>query len=104
MGVTVVNNKPSVPNNLISFNVLRGGSKQESKFLEPILSCRKSTMAPTRLNPSVIGNKMKREHVYRTAKREKKQEKLKRRMQQAEFEKKNPELREVRSYISRLQM
>lgn len=55
-------------------------------------------MAPTRLNPSIIGNKMKREQVYRTAKREKKQEKLKRRMQQAELEKKNPELREVSIY------
>ena len=52
-------------------------------------------MAPTRLNPSAIGNKVKREQVYRSAKREKKQEKLKRRMQQAELEKKNPELREV---------
>ena len=52
-------------------------------------------MAPTRLNPSAIGNKMKREQVYKTAKREKKQAKLKRRIQQAELEKKNPELREV---------
>ena len=55
-------------------------------------------MAPTRLNPSAIGNKMKREQVYRTAKREKKQEKLKRRMQQAELEEKTPELREVSIY------
>ena len=55
-------------------------------------------MAPTHLNPSVIGNKMKREQVYRTAKREKKQEKLKRRMKQAELEKENPELREVGFY------
>jgi ribosome production factor 1 len=52
-------------------------------------------MAPTRLNPSAIGNKLKREQVYRTAKREKKQEKLKKRMHQAELEQKNPELREV---------
>jgi ribosome production factor 1 len=52
-------------------------------------------MAPTHLNPSAIGNKMKREQVYRTTKREKKQEKLKRRMAQAELEEKNPELREV---------
>ena len=55
-------------------------------------------MSPTRLNPSVIGNKMKREQVYRTAKREKRQEKLKKRVQQAELEKKNPELREVSFY------
>jgi ribosome production factor 1 len=59
-------------------------------------------MAPTRLNASVIGNKMKREQVYRAAKREKKQEKLKRRIQQAELEKKNPELREVGSFSSKL--
>ena len=58
-------------------------------------------MAPTRLNASAIGNKMKREQVYRTAKREKKQEKLKRRIQQAEVEKKNPELREVGFFKSK---
>ena len=58
-------------------------------------------MAPTRLNPSAIGNKVKREQVYRTAKREKKQEKLKRRIQQAELEKKNPELREVGFFNSK---
>lgn len=58
-------------------------------------------MAPTRLNPSAIGNKLKREQVHRTAKREKKQEKLKRRMQQADLEKKNPELREVGVYSSK---
>jgi len=52
-------------------------------------------MAPTRLNPSAIGNKMKREQVFKTAKRAKKQEKLERRMQQAKLEKENPELREV---------
>ena len=58
-------------------------------------------MAPMRLNPSAIGNKMKREQVYKTAKREKKQEKLKRRIQQAELEKKNPELREVGCFNSK---
>ena len=44
---------------------------------------------------------MKREQVYRTAKREKKQEKLKRRIQQAEVEKKNPKLREVGFFNSK---
>lgn len=38
---------------------------------------------------------MKREQVFKTAKRAKKQEKLERRMQQAKLEKENPELREV---------
>ena len=44
---------------------------------------------------------MKREQVYKTAKREKKQAKLKRRIQQAELEKKNPELREVGFFNSK---
>jgi hypothetical protein len=48
-------------------------------------------MAPSRFNASQIRNKMKREEMHRAAKREKKQDKLKRRLLQAEVEKKNPE-------------
>lgn len=57
-------------------------------------------MAPTRFNASKIRNKMKREEVHRVAKREKKQAKLKKRLLQAEKEKKDPNEREVRWEIS----
>ncbi|PVG02037.1 Brix-domain-containing protein [Serendipita vermifera] len=48
-------------------------------------------MAPTRFNASKIRNKIKRDEVHRATKREKKQAKLKRRLLQAEREKKNTE-------------
>lgn len=56
-------------------------------------------MAPSRFNASQIRNKIKREEIHRAAKREKKQDKLKRRLAQAEVEKKNPEEKIVGSFL-----
>ncbi|KZT56893.1 Brix-domain-containing protein [Calocera cornea HHB12733] len=53
-------------------------------------------MAPTRFAVSEIGNKQKRQDVYRQRKKEARQEKLKRRLALAKAEKEDPQLKEER--------
>ncbi|KZP01455.1 Brix-domain-containing protein [Calocera viscosa TUFC12733] len=53
-------------------------------------------MAPTRFAVSEIGNKHKRQDVYRQRKKEARQEKLKRRLALAKAEKEDPQLKEER--------
>lgn len=57
-------------------------------------------MPPTRFEPSSIKNRIKREDVHRSAKKNKSQEKLKKRQALAAAERKDPSLKEVsRQYI-----